>query len=499
MKQNDKLFELIKVLNASEKQWIIKCLKAFQQKHNLILFKYLDKQEEYDKEILLIDLKKAPFTKYLFVQKNNLYHSILEFMRCFTSAEREGGSHYELWGELVDLTFLQEKGLNSHCLERLETAQKTANQEHQYYQLLKLWSMERDILSSNFYQAASLERLELLHQSYIHKLDIMKEIWNYRYWGAKISILKRNPILFTPAEREESLENINRFMQEDEVPANPAALYYHYQTNLQYHLYISKDFSQAFQYIEKQALHLETTNVNTTNALKNKMAIFLNSIAVAFSANIEAEKVNSLIEKTDTMLQQKIYDSLLPMFCGELFCNALKHYNYSLQLEKGDETVNRILEKEQQNLLLMTQHLQLALAVHYFLKEDYVQAVGINNEILNASSKKILATVYYNAMVLELLIHIELDNLLYIASVIQRLKRFLIQKEMFTPFNYAVCQFFKQLETELLAAAPNPTELCNDYCKVLQEQMCEMRQQLPFINLIAWLNRLKKAKGQKKC
>lgn len=68
---------------------------------------------------------------------------------------------------------------------------------------------------------------------------------------------------------------------------------------------------------------------------------------------------------------------------------------------------------------------------------------------------------------------------------------------MFTPFNYTVCQFFKQLETELSAATPNPSNLCKDYCQKLQEQSSEMRKQLPFINLIAWLDRLKKAKGHK--
>jgi len=38
MKQKDKLFDLIKVLSYSEKQWIIKCLKAFKQKNNLLLY-----------------------------------------------------------------------------------------------------------------------------------------------------------------------------------------------------------------------------------------------------------------------------------------------------------------------------------------------------------------------------------------------------------------------------------------------------------------------------
>ena len=75
MKQKDKLFDLIKVLSCSEKQWIIKCLKAFKQKNNLLLFRQLDKQDLYDKKLLLAGLKNAAFIKYLPVQKNNLYNA----------------------------------------------------------------------------------------------------------------------------------------------------------------------------------------------------------------------------------------------------------------------------------------------------------------------------------------------------------------------------------------------------------------------------------------
>lgn len=399
MKQNDKLFELIKSLDTPEKQWIVKCLKAFQQQHNLTLFKYLDKQEEYDKEKLLIDLKKEPFTKYLFVQKNNLYHSVLDFIRLYVT-ETEKGSHYKLWGELVDLTFLQEKGLNSHCLDRLEKAQKVAEQEQQYYPLLKFLSMERDILSSGAYENATLDKLKSIHQDYLYQLEQLKAIWTYRFWGSKISILKRNPILFTPAEQEQSLKNIRGFMETDEAPENPATLYYHYQTNLLYHLYITHDFSQAFQYIEHQVKYLETIHVNTKNAIKNKAAIFVNSITVAFLANIEAEKVEGLIDKAFGILEDQVYAATQPMFYGELLCSALKHYNYTMQQEKGEDIAQKIIEKQNQNSLSIPQHLYLALAVHYFLKEDYVQAIAYNNEILNSSSKKILPITYYNSIVL---------------------------------------------------------------------------------------------------
>ena len=77
MKQKDKLFELIKVLNNNEKQWIVKCLKAFKQNNNLLLFKCIEKQETYNKKLLLAALKNAPFLKYLPVQKNNLYNNCI--------------------------------------------------------------------------------------------------------------------------------------------------------------------------------------------------------------------------------------------------------------------------------------------------------------------------------------------------------------------------------------------------------------------------------------
>lgn len=482
MKQKDKLFELIKALTPSEKQWILKCLKSFQQTHNLTLFKYLDKQEEYDKEQLMVDLKKAPFIKYIFVQKNNLYHTILNFTRLY-STDNELGSHCELLGDLLDLTFLQEKGLNNHCIEKLEKAQQKAEEEQQNYVSLKLLSMERDIFYSNINQESSFEKLNALREKYQYKLDLLNRISEYRFWGAKIGILKRNYTTLEKAEQELALTRIKNFIDNDKTPTQKEALHHHYQTNLLYNLYITRDFPQAFLHIEQLVHYLDTINIQTHNALKNKAITFVNSVSVAFFAGVENEKVDILIEKANNLLNQQKFAAFLPLLYGEFLSNILNHYNYRLDLEKG----HIALSNRENKFFLSSDNLNLSIAVHCFLKKDYEQAIEYNKKILDTTSKKILPIVYYNAILLELLIHIELKNVLYLSSILLKLRRFLAQQDILNDFNDSIYQFFKQLESELLSVASVSKKYCKAFAENLQNQKLEMRQQLPFINIATWL------------
>ena len=175
MKQKDKLFDLIKVLSYSEKQWIIKCLKAFKQKNNLLLFRQLDKQELYDKKQLLASLKNAAFLKYLPVQKNNLYNAILKFLKSHTN---ESAAEEELLSNFSDFKFLDNRDLGNDSLHQIQKIKEKADEQQQHYQLLNLISMEQDVITSNMFQSTSIAELDAINTSYVERLDLLKEIWN---------------------------------------------------------------------------------------------------------------------------------------------------------------------------------------------------------------------------------------------------------------------------------------------------------------------------------
>ncbi|MDC0231027.1 hypothetical protein OAK19_03605, partial [Aureispira] len=457
MKQKDKLFELIKVLNNNEKQWIVKCLKAFKQNNNLLLFKCMDKQESYNKKHLLASLKSAPFLKYLPVQKNNLYNSILKFLKSYINEAEEGCAEH--LDSFFEFTFLQNRGLGNYSLGQLKKIQKQATEHQEHYQMLQMISMESDIISSGLHKPASIEDLDTINSSYIEGLDLLKDIWNYKFWASKISVLRNNPEILSTVEQEQILASIKDFITTHKAPNNQIARYYYYQVNLLYYLYI-EDFEKAFFYTEIQIDYIENVNLKTYKAQKEKAITFVNSVAIAFLAKVEDSKIEVLLEKTHRLLKKDIFIPFhIPLY-NQLYYNQLNHYNFKNYTTYSTQLVEEILHKHKTASLDISPNLSLSIASYYFIQRDLDQAIVWNNKIMSAPKKSILYFVHYNALVLKLLIHIELDNVFYLQSILQSIKRYITKKELSNDFNNNLYRFFKKLESEMLSAFPNTTTLC---------------------------------------
>jgi hypothetical protein len=484
MKQKDKLFELIKVLNSSEKQWVVKCLKAFKQNNNLLLFKCLDKQESYNKKQLFPALKNAPFLKYLPVQKNNLYNSILKFLKSYINeAEEDCTEHLD---SFFEFTFLQNRGLGNHSLGQLRKIQEHATEQQEHYQMLQMISMESDIISSGLQKPTSIEDLDTINNSYIEGLDLLKDIWNYKFWASKISVLRHNPEILSIKEHKQVLASIEDFLNTHKAPPNQIARYYYYQVNLLYYLYI-EDFVTAFFYTEIQIEYIENVNLKTYKAQKEKAIVFVNSVAIAFLAKVEDSKIKVLIEKTHRLLKKDIFVPFHTPLYNQLYYNQLNHYNFKNYTADSSKLVQEVLHKHKVSSLEISPNLSLSIASYYFIQRDLDQAIAWNNKIMSAPKKNILYFVHYNALVLKLLIHIELNNVFYIQSILQSLKRFITKKELSNDFNNNLYRFFKKFESEMLSAFPNTTTLCRQFYKHLVTQKLDARKNLRFVDLTGWI------------
>jgi len=489
MKQNDKLLELIKVLKPNEALWVKKCLKAFKQKNNEVLFKYLEKQEFYDKKKLVSSLKKAPFLSYLAVQKNSLYNEILKFLRLYMG---DDGSHYGLWDSLHDLTFLKERGLTKHCTNLIDKAKKTAIDEQQHHQLLKLISIERDIVSFNLSQVTSTQNmlsLDGINKAYSEQLEHMQDIWSCRTWTSKISLLVQSPKLFSKEDREEILHDVKLFIESHTPSEKPVARYYFFQLNLLYYNY-TENHALAFLHAEQQVELLETVDINTSSARKNKVIIFVNCVTTAFLVGADDLKIDSLIEKTHSLLREDKYISLHNTLYNILYHTQLNHYNQRGHAQKGTELVEKILAPKVFSTLKVSPSLTLSIASYYFEQGDYTQAIAWNNQLKALPKKKVWNLVHYNSIILKILIHIELDKLFDLESILQSLKRFLSTKEeLSNDFNHSVYSFFKQFESKILSTSPSTTSLCKTYYDSLSNQPLVIRKNLPFISLLNWIRK----------
>lgn len=480
-----KLFWLIKKLTPSEKLWVIKCFKTFKQDNNLELFKFLDKQESYNSEELEKKLKKTTFYKYLSVQKHTLYNTILRFLRLYTEEE---GSNYELWNALIDLTFLQERGLSSHCLEKLPKLKELADEQEQHYQFLKLLSIERDVFSAQQYQSSTLQELDTINQSYLQRLELLKEIWQDRHYASLISLLVRNTTVILATDRQQILEELKHYLSEKREPSNSAARYYYDQVNLLYHVYITGNFTQAFIHIEQQLEYLNTINIKTQSAEKNKVIIFINSIKVGFLAVVGVTKMEKLIENSRNLLQNLSSVELKYRLYTEFYYNKLNYYNYIGELNKVTILVKEILAAIKEDCIKTTPSLNLAIAVYYFWQSNYKEALTWNNYVLNVPSKNLSDSDLYSSILLELLLHIELKNIMYLSSLIQKFKYIINSKKgTSTELVNQVYYFFKSVESKMLSTSPNTSSLYQLFYTENSSKSLEFREIFQSLNLLHWL------------
>ena len=484
MKQEEKLFELIKVLTPGEKQWVTKCLKLFNQKNNLVLFRYLDKTVNYDKAKLKKDLRKASFISYLAVQKNNLYNAILKYLRLYTE---EHGSQYQLWNTLVDLTFLQERGLKKHCLDIISKAKPYAEEQQQHYQLLKLISMERDIVSSTLYNAASRDKLSLINNQYSDRLDVLKQLWEYRVWASQLSLFQRNSEAFSEADYNTLLEDIRFFIENHIVPKNKIVRYYFYQLNLLFYIEL-KDYVNAFFFAERQIEYLDTVNIDTSGARKNKLIIFCNGVSVGFLADTSDEKMLFLFKKVHYLLVNYPVTNLRNVLYNELYYNQLNHYIYSNNIEAGKKLIAEIKQKEQSEDVLVLYNLESALAGYYFAIGNYEESTAIINRLFGVSRKKLSNLLLLNISILRLLICIEQEDYFSLQNLLQALKRLVTnKKELSSELTLLVYQLFKDYEAEALGVEPNIAAKCKEYYEKLSSHVLMLKANIQVVNLLIWL------------
>lgn len=486
MKQEDKLFELIKVLTSSEKQWVAKCLKLFNQKNNLVLFKYLDKMVYYDKVKLREDLRKASFINYLAVQKNNLYNAILKYLRLYTE---EQGSQYELWNTLLDLTFLQERGLKKHCLDIIAKAKPYAEEQQQHYQLLKLISMERDIVSSTLYDAASRDKLSTINNHYSNRLNLLQQLWEYRVWASRLSLLNRKPEDFSEEDYTILLKDIQFFIENHVVPENRIVRYYFYQLNLLFYIEL-EDYVNAFFFAEQQIEYLDKVNINTSGARKNKLIIFCNSVTVGFLANVDGDKMTFLFKKAHQVLVNYAATNLRNLLYNELYYNQLNHYNYNGMAKEGGALVTEIKQKEKTKEIVILHNLECAMAGHYFSVGAYEESATLNNELLRLSRKRVSNVLLLNMSILRLLICIEQEDYFSLQNLLQALKRLITsKKDLSSELTLVVYQFFKAYEVEVLGVKPNVAALCKEYHEKLSSQILLLKANVQIVNLLLWLKK----------
>ena len=175
MVKTDLLFQLIKSLSKGEKRnfKVLTQLTAGDKKY-IQLFDSIDRTDKYDEEWLIRELNDEAFTRQFSVAKNYLYNSILKSLAYFYK-----GQTAENFSLSLQVRILMEKRLFNQAYRHLNKAMERAEKQENFYEILQLFMLERQILR----QTDDYKKLnERIHEINLREKIVLEKLNNFQQY-----------------------------------------------------------------------------------------------------------------------------------------------------------------------------------------------------------------------------------------------------------------------------------------------------------------------------
>jgi len=175
---SDLVFNFIQSLSLREKAYF----KRYTQLHNssedknyIKIYKYLEKQKQYDEEAMKQHFKGETFTKYLSSEKHYLLEQLLNSLINFHS---NASNSKKLLRLISYINILSEKGFRKKATKILKQAKTLAYKYEEFTIILQLIQMEEEILFShgilNYVQ--QLETLKKEREEITYNIQNLNEL-----------------------------------------------------------------------------------------------------------------------------------------------------------------------------------------------------------------------------------------------------------------------------------------------------------------------------------
>ncbi|MBA3704484.1 MAG: hypothetical protein H0W84_00865 [Bacteroidetes bacterium] len=425
MNDHDGLFTLIKSMTMSEKRYFkISASKHIigEQNKYIRLFEALEKQKNYDEELLRKKFRDKNFMKQLPVTKNYLSNFILKAMRIYNS---QASINSELKGMLTDAEYLYGKGLYHHCSKILRKAKKFASKYEQYIELLEILDIERRLNIQRGSDALNMETKSI--QLFKEKDAILAKLKNLDKYQAiddyLISYMRKGPTRTKKDETRyrELLSNILLKNEELAITSRSKRVFY----NVQAHAHLSNgDLSAGYIYRKKMLdfieLHPEQTEINPGVYILALGNIILTCCdqkkfkeAMLYIDKLRKYNVNSVEHKVKVFQITYLHELHILLTTAQYE----KAINLMPEVEKGLKMYFGKINKQYEIIFYFN------IATIYNVVGRYNDALAWNNKLLNDREVAIRYDVLCQARILNIIIHFELgnyDQLEYLAISAQR-------------------------------------------------------------------------------
>ncbi|MCH2199422.1 MAG: hypothetical protein MK081_11640 [Flavobacteriales bacterium] len=459
-KASNNLHELIKSLTKAEKRYF----KVYASRHMSNsssnyerLFDAIDRQTDYNEDLLLKKFKGEPLTKRFSIAKNRLYQSVLRSLDAFHA---NSSTEAQLKRQIHSAEILYHKNLDGQALKILRSARKVAEKHEKITSLIEIGKWEKRILEKKQYEGQGKKDLKKLleeDQMLTARLDTYNQLWNIK------SRIFRNLYQKGKARSGKDLSKFKKILDELAVKQEQEGMLTE-NTFLLNHLYSAYYFGigedeGSYPYLKANLSLIERQPHLFDEEPTRLMTTLTNLIYVGHKLGHEKEAFENLEKLRSLPAQEGGSDVYMEVRVFALSSSIeLALHIASGSYEEGFALVQRIEE----GLYKYEGYLSsVRKASFYFnIAVLYLKASRLNeslkwiNQLLNNIEIDKTQDIHCMGQILNLIIHLELENKSLIPYALRSTQRFLETRERVYRFESVILKFIN----EILKERRNSTE-----------------------------------------
>lgn len=409
MKPSDELFNLIKNLTPAEKRFFrLQSQLQSGEKNYLHLFNAIDKEDEYDEELIKKKLFRARLVKDFSSEKNYLTALILKSLRIFHENSSDSIMLNNLQSE-IEVTF--QKGLYSLCAKLIKKLKTKALEQENFLVLLQAYSWEHRIRQTKTLTVSDTQNIieknikeELNYAEKIIQIIKMKAI------SARLSFAR----LTTGLPRtQEDFEKYAQFINDPLLQIKKDSpfwlkIYYYSIYGLYYN--IIENLEEAYK-VRKKSVELVEKNLSKVD-LRLYIATLINFLSILKKESeyynefeVYLLKLKSLSGKNN--IEMVMLSNAWTLEISKCIENKEFERAFSLikPIEKNHHQFKAIYPLEH----LIIDYYQF-FYIH-FIRAEYSRSLFWLNKILNLKEeKRIRQDIRSFSEIVKLVVHYELEN-----------------------------------------------------------------------------------------
>lgn len=488
------LHELIHNMTPTEKAYF----KKFSNRHvpggkndYVLLFDAIAVQETYDEPALKKKFRNHHFVKRFAQVKHYLSDIVLESLHSYWAGL---SPKTEIRKMLLSHEVLYRKGLYGQCKKLLKKARRMAEELEFYPLLLEIIDYETDVFRREANLANMKKYVEEDAQVVNHAIKCLANQAEILYHGviASTIIFQRGVDRGKewPARLREIVE-LPVFATPDYAIDYTSRYYYHsIHGGIQFTL---SNWQEAFRHTQAIIENIEEKPGLLKQYFEKYMTMLFNIMRISrFGGDDESfafylDKMRKAISKTDLQRHRQTHMMIADFYFVEL----------EMMVARGNtelmESLIHDLESTLQRVASAMPPLRATeryyfIAYGYFILGDFSQALRVVNELLNNPVTKSRQDMYAFTRVLELVLHLEMDNRDYLDYAVRSTYRYLQSKGQLYEVESVLLRFIQRR----LPRAVGHEALVAAFTAVKAElepvlEAGKERSVLHFFDLLAWL------------